>query len=1697
MSLKTAADITHALQAAGGIVEEAENLETPEAARIGRKPARSFKTAADITHALQAAGGIVEQEIQPLEPTVLEQTKPKLSFKATEKLNYDNIAPGKLGDTDSSAGPLQVTLGAGVSVDSQGKKSMWTGLKGLMRVVSGAGLLQSKPPSDTIPNNGDENASEGSDSNALDEGDDQVGELRPVTRDSKHSRPVTRGSFDTKVSQSVAFSAYQDNVSEVRSQLSMDTHDHFLDSENSSPQSPRSPMTPPRKRVENTYVEEIYKDADLTLKRPTTSAHRLWSQNKSPPHRVLFCLTTEHKLRNGATEIGNHAYFKLFLQVTLVINFIVVASAPVGWGKVDASLRSKRIFFDFVTSLLVFEFLLKVMTYGLLMTPLAVLRSPVCLLELVIIFISLSDAGYVLGCCAKCFRILWLLGSLGDFVAKRSTYLRWLSYLVHGVLRATQPILWCFTLALLCACLFSIVGMRLAGGQFASCSDTSAVLYPEGRLECANTFMTSTGVLFPRAWNDAPFTFNDLPQSLVTLAIVSSMRWSRINNDLIDATAPDVQVQRLYRPEMAFFLAAFLTVVAFMLGNLNIAYVVNAIRDSESNENKRTRRYILFKQQILAWAPRKPPEKQVTETAKLSSVVLNTPGIAFFLELCNVIAIGMMLVEHNDHLPAELDKMLFLQRILLTSLLGAELVLYAQAHGMRWLLCQPIHWANIFAVVGSFVWGSGKMIRGTILPGDSWIPSPGFRLSLLVFDKARYMRLVLVLYDWSFLSHWVQMQVVFTTLRFCIWRLVNFVFFACVILILFATIGMQLFSHVRAGEKLGQMTSLSTFSETVITLYYVLFGDEWQLLLIDCSVSYPDCTPSFELMPSGDCGSSGLALVYFTMVKFVFSNVLFGALVSAVLEAFQDATDVEESRVQNSDLSLLRDAWNNQSYYRTPTANSAIDGANVLLQYVGGLLQDLPLPLRLLSEEQVQKFGRAYNQHPIVMRVLIELSIIAWCRENQKNGKGSLVPNCPHTRYPDIRQLSIFEIKHGETVAYFDLGMTLMHTVMPEIQSEQILVLRRPVLVVVEKVMAAIRISRWLKNMIVNRLLWGTLLDKVHQSVLHLREQEVLKRQLLERETAQAKAEQARRLKRMMDEIYNIEAWVMKVCPQWETDELARRKRIENEEEAEIDEEEAISDQAFEAISDQVFEAYAWEPFLLESSSSSFGVPPPQHISSDGSQTEPKQIPKLLQKFKSKVEVIQTISRLKKGDTRLDSYYARCIYYQIRIPYGTQVWSPLTPSTSEHIEGHPYWQTSASCYRTIAVPMSPLDHPVSASMRAPAQSAKLESPQTGLIKKKEKKKKYKGRSRFGHGAYTAAELCAVINSLICEDLGYFMENNKNIRFTHGLTEHVWNQVCSTLIQFCPPPEDHTFQGDSPTSPGAVKGQISLKIEWPGHLIGSEGLVEWGKKEDEAKNASVAVFCGEHSFYAMARQAKDGLFPPQANIMQYLGILKGNKPYFSAVLGNQNAVTLGGNNKLVNQKVDFADLEHSFTLRYTEVRDDEGVHELKVATSALYEAEKKAAGEYLMSFMGVYSDSRVEILALQILQAMAKRRLNRGRWLGASVTKGKLGETALVNLNILHFMSRPERRTMSIFYLQGGGTKTLSSPVPNKFALQFLEDASPGSPSRIERELMERERKTITNTQRPASGSGAFKRGATGTSRKSAKDSMIEELQELN
>lgn len=636
-----------------------------------RKEAMSSKTAANIALALESIGQDAGDELGT-SSFLRRGTSSFLQMHATAAAAVTlNTAIAGVGGADVEDG--RGGAGAGGAADRgeaetsanaaavlEGPKvrgrGAWMNVKNLIAGTSG--FLKKKSAPVAVAEDEEDDADEGSQN----EDDDHVGELetRPNTRDGKFSRPATRSSgrsrhsavsdgVDSKTSMAVSFSMYHDNVSEVPSHRSLKVEEEEDESEaNGSPRSKESgsPDSPkaPCKKVEPIYVDDIYTDAFLAKERPSTSEHRRWSEHEHLPHRVLFCLTDQGCVRRWAIKMNRDRYVKAFVELVVVVNLLLVASGPVGWGHLDASLQAKRVFFDFVTAVLISELLLKIATFGLLMTPVAVLRSPVCVMELVIVMIALSDGGlngragnHVLGCCAKSFRILWLLRLVAEGDWKS---LGWLKCMVQGIHHAVLPLFWCLTLLLLATWVFGIVGMRIAGGKLASCSDTITLLYPQGRLECANTYLTSTGLLFPRAWHDAPLTFNDLPQSLVTLAVVSSMQWSDMLEDLMDATPQVLQPLRLYCPEMALFLACFMVLVCFMLGNLTIAYVANAIRDSQSPEKKRTRRYILFKNRILQWAPHVVPDQSVWKGAELASVIISTPGFRALVESLNLCAIG-------------------------------------------------------------------------------------------------------------------------------------------------------------------------------------------------------------------------------------------------------------------------------------------------------------------------------------------------------------------------------------------------------------------------------------------------------------------------------------------------------------------------------------------------------------------------------------------------------------------------------------------------------------------------------------------------------------------------------------------------------------------------------------------------------------------------------------------------------------------------------------------------------------------------------------------------------------------------------------------------------------------------------------------------------------------------------------------------
>ena len=80
--------------------------------------------------------------------------------------------------------------------------------------------------------------------------------------------------------------------------------------------SPASPEHKARKHkvVETVYIDDIYKGTFIGV-RASTSEHRRWSDHDHLPYRVLFCLTTGHRLRKWAIGLNNNVYFQAFVQV--------------------------------------------------------------------------------------------------------------------------------------------------------------------------------------------------------------------------------------------------------------------------------------------------------------------------------------------------------------------------------------------------------------------------------------------------------------------------------------------------------------------------------------------------------------------------------------------------------------------------------------------------------------------------------------------------------------------------------------------------------------------------------------------------------------------------------------------------------------------------------------------------------------------------------------------------------------------------------------------------------------------------------------------------------------------------------------------------------------------------------------------------------------------------------------------------------------------------------------------------------------------------------------------------------------------------------------------------------------------------------------------------------------------------------------
>ena len=95
---------------------------------------------------------------------------------------------------------------------------------------------------------------------------------------------------------------------------------------------------------------------------------------------------------------------------------------------------------------------------------------------------------------------------------------------------------------------------------------------------------------------------------------------------------------------------------------------------------------------------------------------------------------------------------------------------------------------------------------------------------------------------------------------------------------IYAVLGMQLFAGVKRGAVLGSVASFDDFNSAILTLFQIISGDNWILLMRDCSVHPPYCVPGF------DCGSPAAARTYF----YLFYLLVFGLFANLYMATIID-----------------------------------------------------------------------------------------------------------------------------------------------------------------------------------------------------------------------------------------------------------------------------------------------------------------------------------------------------------------------------------------------------------------------------------------------------------------------------------------------------------------------------------------------------------------------------------------------------------------------------------------------------------------------------------------------------------------------------------------------------------------------------------------------------------------------------------------
>ena len=539
-----------------------------------------------------------------------------------------------------------------------------------------------------------------------------------------------------------------------------------------------------------------------------------------------------------------------------------------------------------LTILFILEFLIKSVAFGFFQGQSSYIRDHWNQLDFIIIIFSVIDLSVsnINLSSLKSIRVLRTLRPL-RFISHNVS----MKVVVVALFDSVIAIFNVIIVLLIVWLMFAILGVSLLGGKLYSCADVKL----QSRSECEDAGF---------AWTSKEPNYDNVINAISALFILSSEEgWPDIMYTAVDARGVDLALKKDSNEYIAYYFVIFILIGSFFFINFFIGVVFDKFNMAKKYEMS-IASLVLSRDQALwveiqKYLPITKPQveevKKKSRTRQFCCELYKSKAFELFIILIIMVNIVQMAMVYNEA-PESYLRILENINLAITVVFILEAVIKLYGAGVKEYFSSNWNRFDFFVVTCSVL----DILMSLFLTPTTIL----LRLGPQMLKMIRILRMSKIIRIFKVLKN---LETLITIVGYSLPAILNVLSLMLLIFLIYSVLGVNLFHSISSGKIISPYTNFHNFGKAMITLFRISTGEDWNSIMLDCSIQVNRVICNFYFM-------SFLTITSFIMLNF---------FIMVILQTYDDfeQNPFHIFKKFTHDVKILKKLWAKYSFKHGPT----------------------------------------------------------------------------------------------------------------------------------------------------------------------------------------------------------------------------------------------------------------------------------------------------------------------------------------------------------------------------------------------------------------------------------------------------------------------------------------------------------------------------------------------------------------------------------------------------------------------------------------------------------------------------------------------------------------------------------------------------------------------------------------------------------